>query len=152
RGFSPAERDSLVAALGSKIAVQESPWDCALLVAMNHEKKPFDDKRVRRALTLALDRYQGSQALSKIAIVKEVAGVQVPGTPFATPPAELEKLGGYWRDTNQSRAEARRPLKEAGVADGGALTFKHRGIPLPYEPVDLWLIDQWRLLGPDGRQ
>src|SRR2546426_11699447 len=35
RGFSPAERDNLVAALGSKIAVQESPWDCALLVAMN---------------------------------------------------------------------------------------------------------------------
>src|SRR3989475_166604 len=74
RGFSPAERDNLVAALGPKIAVQESPWDCALLVAMNHEKKPFDDKRVRRALTLALDRYQGSQALSKIAIVKEVPG------------------------------------------------------------------------------
>ena len=64
RGFSPAERDSLVQALGPKITVQESPWDCALLVAMNHEKKPFDDKRVRRALTLALDRYQGSQALS----------------------------------------------------------------------------------------
>src|SRR5207237_586555 len=78
RGVSPAERDSLVQALGSRITVQESPWDCALLVAMNHERKPFDDKRVRRALTLALDRHQGSQALSKIAIVKEVAGVQVP--------------------------------------------------------------------------
>src|SRR5213594_4127193 len=86
RGFSPADRDQLVAALGPKVTVQESPWDCLLLVTMNHEKKPFDDKRVRRALTLALDRYQGSQALSKIAIVKEVAGVQVPGTPFATPP------------------------------------------------------------------
>src|SRR5207249_3596780 len=144
RGFSPAERDNLVAALGSKIAVQESPWDCALLVAMNHEKKPFDDKRVRRALTLALDRYQGSQALSKIAIVKEVAGVQVPGTPFATPPAELEKLVGYWRDINKSRAEARRLLKEAGVADGFAFTFKNRGIPMPYEPVGICVLDQWR--------
>src|SRR5438309_2016122 len=107
RGFSPAERDSLVQALGPKITVQESPWDCALLVAMNHERKPFDDKRVRRALTLALDRYQGAQALSKIAIVKEPAGVQVPGMPFATGPAEHEK---------QSRAidaeERRRFIRE----------------------------------------
>src|SRR5687768_10597172 len=69
RGFTPGERDSLVAALGPRIVVQESPWDCVLLVTTNHEKKPFDDKRVRRALTLALDRYQGSQALSRIAIV-----------------------------------------------------------------------------------
>jgi len=152
RGFSPAERDNLVAALGPKIAVQESPWDCALLVAMNHEKKPFDDKRVRRALTLALDRYQGSQALSKIAIVKEVAGVQVPGTPFATPSTELEKLVGYWRDINKSRAEARRLLKEAGVADGFAFTFKNRGIPMPYEPVGIWLIDQWRQIGLNVKQ
>ena len=152
RGFSPAERDSLVAALGSKITVQESPWDCALLVAVNHEKKPFDDKRVRRALSLALDRYQGSQALSKIAIVKEVAGVQVPGTPFATPPDELNKLAGYWKDIEKSRAEARRLLKEAGVAEGFQFTFSNRGIPMPYEPLGVWLIDQWRRIGLNVKQ
>src|SRR5262250_782436 len=152
RGFSPAERDSLVAALGPKITVQESPWDCALLVAINHEKKPFDDKRVRRALTLALDRYQGSQALSKIAIVKEVAGVQVPGTPYATPPAELEKLAGYSRDIAKSRAEAKKLLKDAGVPDGFSFTFKNRGIPMPYEPVGVWLIDQWRQVGLNVKQ
>jgi peptide/nickel transport system substrate-binding protein len=152
RGFSPAERDGLVQALGPKIAVQESAWDCALLVAMNHDKKPFDDKRVRRALTLALDRYQGSQALSKIAIVKEVAGIQVPGTPYATPPAELEKLAGYGRDVAKSRAEAKRLLKEAGVPDGFAFTFKNRGIPMPYEPVGVWLIDQWRQVGLNVKQ
>ena len=152
RGFSPAERDSLVQALGPKIAVQESPWDCVLLVAINHEKKPFDDKRVRRALTLALDRYQGSQALSKIAIVKEVAGVVVPGTPLATPQAELEKLAGYSRDIAKSRAEAKRLLKEAGVPDGFSFTFKNRGIPMPYEPVGVWLIDQWRQIGLNVKQ
>jgi peptide/nickel transport system substrate-binding protein len=152
RGFSPSERDSLVQALGNKITVQESPWNCLILIAMNHEKKPWDDKRVRRALTLALDRYQGSAALSKIAIVKEIGGVQVPGTFFATPPAELEKLAGYSRDINKSRAEARRLLKEAGVPDGFSFVYKNRGVPMPYEPVGVWLIDQWRQIGLNVRQ
>lgn len=152
RGFTPADRDSLKAALGDKITVQESAWDCILLVAINHEKKPFDDKRVRRALTLALDRHQASTALSRIAIVKSVAGVQVPGTPFATPPDELNKLAGYWPDINKSRAEARRLLKEAGVPDGFSFTFTNRGIPMPYEPLGVWLIDQWRQVGLNVKQ
>ena len=152
RGFSPAERDSIVQALGPRAAVQESPWNCVIMVAMNHEKKPLDDKRVRKALTLALDRYQGSQALSKIAIVKEVSGIQVPGTTYATPPAELEKLAGYGRDIKKAREEARRLLKEAGVPDGFSLVYKNRGIPMPYEAVGVWLIDQWRQIGLNVRQ
>ena len=152
RGFTPKDRDNLKAALGDKITVQESAWDCNLLVAINHEKKPFDDKRVRRALTLALDRHQGSKALSQIAIVKEVAGVQVPGTPFATPPEELNKVAGYWPDIEKSRAEARRLLKEAGVPEGFSFTFTNRGIPMPYEPLGVWLIDQWRRIGLNVQQ
>lgn len=146
RGFSPKARDEIVKTLGPKAKVQESPWDCVLLVAINHKKKPFDDARVRRALTLALDRWEGSKVLSQIAIVKEVAGVQVPGTQFATPPAELEKLAGYSKNIEASRAEARRLLKEAG-AEGLSFTFNNRGIPMPYEPLGVWLIDQWRKIG-----
>jgi peptide/nickel transport system substrate-binding protein len=119
---------------------------------MHHDKKPFDDKRVRRALTLALDRYAGSAALSKITIVKDVGGVQVPGTPYATPAAELEKLAGYGRDIAKNRAEAKRLLKEAGVPEGFSFTFKNRGIPHPYEPVGIWLIDQWRQIGLTVKQ
>jgi peptide/nickel transport system substrate-binding protein len=147
RGFSPPERDQLVSALGNKITVQESPWDCLNFVSMHHEKKPFDDKRVRRALSLALDRYEASKKLSKITIVKDVSGVQVPGTPYATPPAELEKLAGYGHDINANRAEAKRLLREAGVPDGFSFTFKNRGIPHPYEPIAIWLVDQWRQIG-----
>jgi peptide/nickel transport system substrate-binding protein len=146
RGLAPKQRDELVRALGPKIAVQESPWDCILLVAINHERKPFDDVRVRRALTLALDRYEGSKVLSQIAIVKAVAGVQVPGTPFATAPEELAKLAGYWQDPEVSRQEARRLLKAAKVEDL-TFAFKNRGIPMPYEPLGIWLIDQWRKVG-----
>ena len=146
RGFTPADRDSLVGALGNKITVQESPWNCSIGITPNEQKKPYDDKRVRRALTLALDRHEGSKALSKIALIKEVAGIQVPGTPWATPPAELEKLAGYGRDINAARAEARRLLKEAG-AENLSFTLLNRAVPQPYEPFGIWLIDQWRQIG-----
>jgi peptide/nickel transport system substrate-binding protein len=146
RGFTPADRDSLVGALGNKITVQESPWNCSIGITPNEQKKPYDDKRVRRALTLALDRHEGSKALSKIALIKDVAGIQVPGTQWATPPAELEKLAGYGRDINAARAEARRLLKEAG-AENLSFTLLNRAVPQPYEPFGIWVIDQWRQIG-----
>ena len=147
RGFSPPQRDRLVEALGPKITVQESTWECVNPLAINHERKPFDDKRVRRALTLALDRWQGAPALSKISILKDVAGVQGPGTPYAATVAELERLAGYGRDIGKSRTEARRLLREAGVPEGFTFTFKNRGIPNPYEALGVWLADQWRQIG-----
>jgi len=151
RGFSPQQRDQLVQALGNKITVQESPWNCSIQVAMNQTRKPFDDKRVRRALSLALDRWGGSKALSRIAVVKEVAGIQVPGTPWATPPEELQKLAGYGTDINAARAEARRLLKEAGQ-ENLSFTLTNRAVPMPYEPVGIWLIDQWKQIGVNVKQ
>ena len=117
---------------------------------MNQQKKPFDDKRVRRALTLALDRWEGSKALSRIALVKEVAGIQVPGTPWATPPAELRSWPAT-ADINAARAEARRLLKEAG-AENLSFTLPNRAVPQPYEPFGIWLIDQWRQIGVTVKQ
>jgi len=151
RGFSPPERDRLVQALGDRITVQESPWECWNPIAVNHERKPFDDRRVRRALTLALDRYQGAAALSRLTILRDVSGMQGVGSPFATPPAELERLAGYSRDIAASRAEARRLLREASVPEGFAFTFKNRGIPNPYDALGVWLIDQWRQIGLQPR-
>jgi peptide/nickel transport system substrate-binding protein len=152
RGFSPAQRDSIVRTLGEKVAVQESPWNCGLVVAMNHEKPPFDDRRVRRALSLALDRYRAAASLSRIAIVREVAGVQIPGSAFASSPGELAQLAGYWRDIGKSRAEARRLLAEAGVPDGFSFVLKNRNIPMPYEYIGTWLVDQWRQVKLNVRQ
>ncbi len=86
-------------------------------------------------------------APSKISIFKEIVGVQGVGTPFAAPPAELEKLAGYGRDIGTARAEARRLLKEAGVPEGFSFTFRNRAIRDPYEPLGVWLVDQWRQIG-----
>src|SRR3546814_9512607 len=53
RGMPPKSRDDLKAALGDKITVQESDWNCVLIITPNHDVPPFDNVKARRALTLA---------------------------------------------------------------------------------------------------
>jgi len=146
RGFPPATRDELVAALGDQIAVQESDWNCGNPITPNHKKKPFDDVRVRRALTLAIDRWHGAPAMSKISVMKTVGGVAFPGSPLAATREELEQLAGWWPDIEKSRAEAKRLLKEAGQEK---LTFEllNRNVDQPYKFNALWVIDEWSKIG-----
>jgi peptide/nickel transport system substrate-binding protein len=146
RGFPPKSRDDLVKALGKDITVQESDWNCVLILTPNQEKKPFDDLRVRKALTLAVDRWQGSKDLSKIAVVKAVGGIVFPGHPLAATKAELEQMVGYWPDLEKSRAEAKKLLKEAGH-ENLKFTLLNRGVDQPYTIVGTWLLDQWKQVG-----
>ncbi|MEO1710129.1 MAG: ABC transporter substrate-binding protein [Pseudomonadota bacterium] len=151
RGFPPSARDELKKALGDDVTVQESDWNCVLLATPNHKKKPFDDVRVRKALSLAIDRWGGSKYLSRIAIVKTVGGVSFPKHPLAATDEELEQLVGYSRDIEASRKEARRLLKEAGH-ENLSFTLNNRGVDQPYKIVGTWLIDQWRRIGVTVKQ
>jgi peptide/nickel transport system substrate-binding protein len=146
RGFPPATRDELVQALGDKITVQESDWNCGALLTPNHKRKPFDDVRVRRAVTLAIDRWQGAPALSKVTIMHTVGGIAFPGSPLAASREELQQLAGYWPDIEKSRAEARRLLKEAG-AEGASFELLNRNIDQPYKYNGTWVIDQLSKIG-----
>ncbi len=152
RGFAPRMRDDLKRALGDKLTVQENDWNCFLMVTPNHEVKPFNDARVRRALTLAIDRWGGSEYLSRIAIVKTVGGMVFPGHPLAATKAELQEIAGYWPDIEKSRAEARRLLTEAGYPNGFSFEFHNRGVDQPYKIIGTWLVDQWRRIGLKVKQ
>jgi peptide/nickel transport system substrate-binding protein len=147
RGFNPAARDDVVKALGNKVVVQESPWACNLMVAINNEKKPFNDPRVRRALNLAIDRNEASKALSQISVMKFVGGLYRPGSEFATPAADLGKLPGFGKDINAARNEAKRLLKEAGVPENYSFVLKNRNVREPYEVTGVFVVDQWRRIG-----
>ena len=149
RGFPPKQRDELKDALGDKITVQESDWNCVLIVTPNHDRAPMDDVRVRKAMTLAIDRWGGSKYLSNIAIVKTVGGIVFPNHPLAASEDELKQFAGYSEDIEASREQARALLKEAGVEEGTKLIFNNRGVDQPYRVVGTWLVDQWRQIGLD---
>jgi peptide/nickel transport system substrate-binding protein len=146
RSISPGERAQLVAALKDRITVQEAAWVCKIDLLFNSQSKPFDDERVRRALSMAIDRWAGSDALSKITILKPVSGPLLPGSPLALKPDQLAELPGYGRDPEKARAEAKRLLNEAGVP---TLKFKmiNRNVNHPFTPVGVFVIDQWRRIG-----
>ncbi len=146
RGYPPAAMNQLKAELGNQVVMQQNDWNCASLVWFNHTKKPFDDVRVRRALTLAIDRWGSAPGLSKVALVKTVGSIVFPGSPLAPNKEELEKIAGFWPDIEKSRAEARRLLHEAG-ADNLSFELLNRNVDQPYMYNGTWLIDQWSKIG-----
>jgi len=149
RGRTPQERDQLVSAMKDKIAVAEGPWVTSILLTFNNEKKPFDDVRVRQALTLAIDRWGGGENLGKVSLIRGVAGVFRPGSPYGLPTSELEKIPGYWRDINKSREEAKRLLKEAGVSNL-KVKILNRTVAQPFTPAGIYTMDQWKRIGVES--
>src|SRR5437016_4306649 len=146
RGVTPTQRDELVEKLGDRIATNESPWLSNLLVVFNTNKKPFDDARVRRALSLALDRWGAAERLQGSTFLKYVGGLMRPGANLAMSEAELTALPGFSRDTAAARVEAKQLLAEAGVHEIG-LTLLVRDIPIPhYAGADL-LAASWKEIG-----
>ncbi|MBI2887972.1 MAG: hypothetical protein HYY02_12280 [Chloroflexi bacterium] len=121
---------------------------------LNTTRKPFDDPRVRKAVTLATNREDFLKLTGRDGSV--VAGWVIPGSFWGLPPGELEKIPGYKKDKEAERAEARKLLAEAGYPSGLTVKGMTRteqnyidtairwadqlgkvGITLKIEPVDL---------------
>src|SRR5499433_485420 len=147
RDLPNAEVDAIKKQLGDKVAVQQTPMTGQFGLAMNNTIKPFTDPRVRKALTLGLDRYTGGKVLFTLTGLRDVGALLRPGTEWGLPDAELQKLPGFGRDMEKNRTEARKLLAEAGFPNGFKVVLKNRNVKLPYQDLAVFAIQEWRKIG-----
>src|SRR3989475_8308374 len=147
RNLPNAEVEAIRKQLGDKVVVQTTPMVGQFGIAINNTVKPFTDIRVRKALTLGFDRYTAGKVLYGITGLKLVGGLMRPGSEWAMPETELQKLPGFWKDAEKSRVEARRLLAEAGYPNGLKVVLKNRNVKLPYQDFAVFAIQEWRKIG-----
>jgi peptide/nickel transport system substrate-binding protein len=147
RDLPSAEVEAIKKQLGAKVAVQETPMTGQWGVSINNTAKPFNDVRVRKALSLGIDRYTMARVLYPLTGLRYVGALMRPGSEWAMSEAELETLPGFARDIDKNRAEARRLLAEAGYPNGFKVVLKNRNVKLPYQDFAVFLIQEWRKIG-----
>jgi peptide/nickel transport system substrate-binding protein len=150
RNLPHPEVEAIKKQLGDKVTVQETPVTASWGISLNNTKKPFTDVRVRKALTLGIDRYTMGKVLYPINGLKLIGAGLRPGSQFALAQSELEKLPGFWRDAEKSRAEAKKLLAEAGYPNGLKIQLKNRNIKLPYNDFAVFVIQEWRKIGVEA--
>src|SRR5499426_566363 len=74
RDLPDSEVEAIKRQLGEKVVVQSTPFVINFGITINNAKKPFDDVRVRRALTLGIDRYTAGRVLKPLTGLRDVGG------------------------------------------------------------------------------
>jgi peptide/nickel transport system substrate-binding protein len=146
RSVSPPEIKNLKEQMGDKVKFLSNPWLTQWTVTLNTKFEPFQDQRVRQALTMCIDRYAGLDALSKITFTGGASSFNLAGSQWAMPDEELKKLPGFGSDIKAEREKAKQMLKEAGH-EGLTFKYSNRGVAHPYDHMAIFLISQWKACG-----
>lgn len=97
------------------IVVQTSKPMLGDSLTLNVQKRPFNDPRVRKAISLSIDRQSYIRSVRQG--MATLAAPMPPGS-WAIPADELANLPGYRQPKDADVAEARRLLAEAGFPEG----------------------------------
>jgi peptide/nickel transport system substrate-binding protein len=147
RGFSPTEAEGIKKQMGNKVVVAQPGQPGHWGVAFNVDKKPFDDERVRRAMSLALDRYDMAKTLAPLTGLDTPAGPINPDNQWGLKGEELQALPGFGKDHEANLKEAKRLLAEAGYPSGFKTSMLNRSIKLPYIDMGVYVVSAWKKVG-----
>jgi peptide/nickel transport system substrate-binding protein len=150
RGFAPSEADAVVQQLGDRVTVAYPKAISNWGVAINVDKKPFDDERVRKALSLAIDRYDMAKTVGPLTSLETVGGLMHPDSPWGLSSEELQELPGFSKDHTANLREAKRLLAEAGHPNGFKTVLTNRNVKLPYIDMAVYLISAWKKIGVEA--
>ena len=119
-------------------------------ILINHKKPPFNDPRVRRAISLAIDRRAYVKAVHQGGALPGGAMAPKPYGVWGLSEKDLASLPGYG-DSAKEKAEARKLLAEAGYGPGKPLkvTMSTRAIPI-YVDFASFVVDQLKRVGIDA--
>jgi peptide/nickel transport system substrate-binding protein len=150
RGLAPAEVEAIQNQMGDKVVAARPGQPVHWGIVPNVSKKPFDDERVRKALSLALDRYDMAKTLAPLTGLDTVGGPQPPGSLGALDAEELQKLPGFGTDHVANLKEAKRLLTEAGYPNGFKVVLTNRAVKLPYIDLGVYLVSAWKKIGVEA--
>ena len=144
QGLTKADLARVKEARGDKVYLVHAKHPTALQLwfAINTQRPPLNDVRVRQALQLAIDHAAGAKAAVSFSALNRVGGLVRPGSQFARSDAELAKLPGYG-DINESRKKARSLLAEAGQSNL-KLTMFNASV---FSFLGVFVTDQLRQIG-----
>jgi len=151
RGFPPAEAEAIEKQMGDKVVVRYPKVMGQWGVAINVDKKPFDDERVRKALSLAIDRYDMAKTLRPLSGLETVGGLVHPATEWGLKPEEMQDLPGFNPDHDANIKEAKRLLTEAGYPDGFKMALTNRSVKLPYIDLGVYIASAWKKIGVEAQ-
>ncbi len=136
------ETSEIKSRLGDKVVLTDAASNSRNMLFMNTSKAPFNDPRVREALSLLFDReehtalvYQGrGGTLSGYMAPK-------PNGAWSLEQSEIKKISGY---SGADITKAKALLSAAGVENGTTWKMVSRNI---YENLAVWCVEQLRKAG-----